>query len=60
MSDPIVDLKVRCFDLQEANAGLSNYLAEIAKVLGVTDINHVYPTIVKLVQESKDTQPEAE
>lgn len=54
MSDQIAALKVKCFDLQEANTSLSNYLVEIAKALGVNDLNEVYPTVVGLVEENKE------
>lgn len=53
MSDQINTLKIKCFDLQEANTGLSNYLVEIAKALDLKDINHIYSTVVGMVEENK-------
>lgn len=54
--DKLQELKAKCFDLQEANTSLSNYLVEIAKVLNLSDINHIYPSVVKLVEENKKIQ----
>ena len=58
MSDQLTALKARCYDLQEANTNLSNYLVEIAKALGLDDVNQVYPTVVKLLQKEKETKEE--
>lgn len=60
MSDQIAALKVKCFDLQEANTSLSNYLVEIAKALGVNDLNEVYPTVVGLVGENEELRSRLE
>lgn len=54
--DKLQELKAKCFDLQEANASLSNYLVEIARVLGLSDINHIFPEVARLVELNKQRE----